>query len=259
MKTPLVQIEIKSVYRKQGERVLLPERMARCTPDTHKALVTLGAEVEAHGGKLYLSDLFRSYDMQLQAHLDYTSGKKKAYSPPPGGSLHEAGRAFDLDLDSLKVPLAEFWKIAAKHAVYPILKTPDASASEAWHFSRRGSHQVIYDYYSSGKGTNVSSPYRAMAMSSILAVGVPVDYFGSKQNEAALQGGLIRLGHTIGNLDGQIGMKTRGGLEAAGVAFSDTQAMLLAVEHLLQQKYPEEYQIVAAGHEEQEIPAHLIP
>jgi len=36
-----------------------------------------------------LSDLLRSYDMQLQAHLDYTSGKKSAFSPAPGGSMHE--------------------------------------------------------------------------------------------------------------------------------------------------------------------------
>jgi hypothetical protein len=39
--------------------------------------------------------------MQLQSHLDWKTGKKSAFSPPPGGSLHEAGRALDLDLDSL--------------------------------------------------------------------------------------------------------------------------------------------------------------
>lgn len=69
MKTPLVHIEMPSVYEKSGTRILLPERMARCTTDTYAALFAIKAAIEQRGGRLYLSDLFRSYDMQLQAHL----------------------------------------------------------------------------------------------------------------------------------------------------------------------------------------------
>jgi D-alanyl-D-alanine carboxypeptidase len=111
MFAPVEDIKIKSIYP-SGD---LPKNMARCTPDMLNALQGAAADVKTAGGELILSDLYRSYDMQLQAHLDYVTGKKKAFSPPPGGSMHEAGRAFDLDLSSLKMKLSDFWKIAAKH------------------------------------------------------------------------------------------------------------------------------------------------
>src|SRR6266545_558577 len=116
MKTPLTPIQVMSIYKSRtGQRVLLPSRMAVCTPDTAAAIARIEAELAALGGELLLSDLFRSYDMQLQAHLDYTSGKKSAFSPAPGGSMQDAGRAFDLDLRALTITLERFWGIAAKH------------------------------------------------------------------------------------------------------------------------------------------------
>jgi D-alanyl-D-alanine dipeptidase len=148
MFAPLEDIKIKSIYP-SGD---LPKNMARCTPDMLNALQGAAADVKTAGGELILSDLYRSYDMQLHAHLDYVTGKKKAFSPPPGGSMHEAGRAFDLDLSSLKMKLSDFWKIAAKHQLQPIIDTPSAGALEAWHFDCRGSHGLVYDYYAAGKG-----------------------------------------------------------------------------------------------------------
>jgi hypothetical protein len=201
MKTPLQGIEILSAYMVNGKRVLLPKRMATCTPDTSVALSNVSQDVDAKGGKLFLSDLFRSYDMQLQSHLDFVNGKKKAFSPPPGGSLHEAGRAMDLDLDSLQMSLTDFWPIAAQHGFFPIISTPNSKLSEAWHFDRRGSHNLVYEYYSNGKGDNLK-PYQAMAAGAILAIGVRVDRFGNNQDAAAIQAGLIRLGNELGNIDG---------------------------------------------------------
>ena len=63
-----------SIYEINGQRVLMPERMARSMPDMKKARYGIRADAEAAGGKFALSDLFRSYDMQLQAHLDFSSG-----------------------------------------------------------------------------------------------------------------------------------------------------------------------------------------
>jgi D-alanyl-D-alanine carboxypeptidase. len=113
MRTPLIDIEIPSSYFAGGIRALLPTRMARCTPDTRTAILKLREGVRTKGGALFLSELYRSYDMQLQSHHDWKAKKKKAFSPPPGGSMHEAGRALDLDLKALKMPLSEFWAIAA--------------------------------------------------------------------------------------------------------------------------------------------------
>ena len=113
MSAPLSDVTITSMYKNSdGQRVPLPKRLAQCTPDMEAAIRAVSAELEQHGGRLFLSDLFRSFDMRLQSHMDFVNGKKKAFSPPPGGSLHEAGRALDLDLDSLGMKLSEFWDLA---------------------------------------------------------------------------------------------------------------------------------------------------
>lgn len=240
MKSPLVEMQILSVYMSGGKRLLLPKRMASCTPDTRDAINQIAQEVEAKGGHLYLSDLFRSYDMQLQSHMDFVNHKKKAFSPPPGGSMHEAGRAMDLDLDNLKMPLKDFWPIAKAHGFFPIIAQPKSTLSEAWHFDCRGSHNIVYDYYAKGKANNMK-PYEAMSASGILSIGVRVDRFGLNQEAAALQFGLVRLGFELGNVDGSIGKNTRDALDKAGVALADEHSTLLAVEDLLRQKFPQEY------------------
>lgn len=181
----------------------------------------------------------------IQSYQDYILGKKKAFSPAPGGSFHEAGRAFDLDLRSIKIPLAEFWKIAAKYGVFPIIKQANVNASEAWHFDCRGSHQLVYKYYEDGKGHN-SKPYAAAVVSAILSIGVVVDTFGANQKQAAIQSCLIRLGKEIGNMDGQIGSRTRQALEELSISFAadDLDCILLQIENMLQQKFPAESKTV---------------
>jgi hypothetical protein len=244
MTAPLVEVTITSIYKNaEGKRVPLPKRMAHCTPDMKTALQAVGVELEQQSGRLFLSDLFRSFDMQLQSHMDFVNGKKKAFSPPPGGSLHEAGRALDLDLESLApVKLAEFWELARPHGLLPIINKPTPGVSESWHFDCRGSHHIVYEYYQAGNGTNFK-PYAAMAASAILAIGVQVEKFGPNQTAAFIQSGLIRLGQVIGNIDGSIGNRTRSALDAVGVPFGELQAMLVALEGLIRQKFPREYDV----------------
>lgn len=243
MKSPLLPIDIISIYKnKIGDRLPLPVRMARCTPDTYTALFGIASDLSKKGGRLILSDLFRSYDMQAQSHQDYASGRKTAFSPPPGGSFHEAGRGFDLDLSAIKIPLADFWKIAAKYGVVPIIAEPKPKQSEAWHFDCRGSHQLVYKYYAEGKGKNFKA-YTAAASSAILSIGVHVDAFGDNQKQALLQSCLIRLGKVIGNIDGQIGKNTQRGLDELGIPFdlNNIDGMLVQAENLIQQKFPKEF------------------
>jgi D-alanyl-D-alanine dipeptidase len=250
MTAPLNEITRLSVYKNAaGLRVVLPKRMARCTPDMEKAIQDAGSALEARGGHLYLSDLFRSYDMQFQSHMDFVNKKKTAFSPPPGGSLHEAGRALDLDLDNIKVKLSDFWDIAKSVGLSPIINKPTPGVSESWHFDCRGSHQIVYDHYQSGKGgTNFKKPYAAMAASAILAIGVKVDQFGPNQTAAAIQSALIRLGQNIGSMDGSIGKNTKDGLAAVGVSFSaDLPAVSAALEELLRESFPNEYETSAGS------------
>jgi hypothetical protein len=240
MKTPLKPIKIPSRYGKNNSLVDLPKRMAFCTPDTNAALLALAAELKTKGGALILSDLFRSYEMQKQSHDDFVNGKKTAFSPPPGGSMHEGGRAMDLELGDLGMKLKDFWPLAAKHGFFPIIDKPDSGKSEAWHFDRRGSHGLVYDYYNAEKADNMSS-YKAMAVSAILAIDVRVDNFASSATEASIQAGLIRLGFDPGNIDGQLGQRTFNALTAAGIAAGDHKSMLGEIEKLLAKKFPAEF------------------
>lgn len=254
MFAPLLPIAFPSIYG--GD---MPKRMARCTADMYAALMKLRAAVAAAGGALVLSDLYRSYDMQLQAHLDYTSGKKKAFSPPPGGSMHEAGRAFDLDLSRIVRPgLAGFWALAKAEGVVPIIAKPETSISEAWHFDRRGSHDLVHAYYQARKGTNFSSAYTAMAASAIVSTGQKVDALGDDPRTGYLQSGLIRLGQDIGSMDGAIGPRTRKALAALGIAPElPLDDQVAAVAERLQLAFPGEYFVSGVPMVDTKVPEHL--
>ena len=118
----LVEIDVPSIY-KNGP---LPRALARCASDTRVAILALARALKLRGGLLRLSDLFRARDLQQRAHTDWLAGRKRAYSPPPGGSMHEAGRAIDIDLGAITLDLGSFWKIAAAHGFTPVIDTPDS-------------------------------------------------------------------------------------------------------------------------------------
>jgi hypothetical protein len=239
---PLVLIEIPSIYPTnvpKEQRVKLPARLAQCTPDTKRAIGRIIPALTQAGGALYLSDMFRSYEMQFQAHNDYVTGKKKAYSPPPGGSMHESGRAFDLSLGDLGVPLRAFWDIAIPLGVFPIIDRADSRLSEAWHFDCRGSHGKVYDYYLTGKADNLPA-YTAMAASAIMAAGI-VNYRVADQVVGRVQSDLIRLDCDPGPIDGILGERTQKALADFGAAAADMEQALADLEAALMKLYPGEY------------------
>ena len=240
MPAPIVPIEIASTYASGGKPIALPAHLAWATADTAAALLLLAQDVAATGGTLRLSDLFRSHAAQAAAHADYVARRKKAYSPPPGESLHEAGRACDIDLSAIAMPLTRFWTLAAARDFVPIVTKPDSRLSEAWHFERRGSHTLVHDHYAKARATNMS-PAAAMAASAILAIGVTVDRFGAGQKAAAAQSALIRLGHDIGAIDGDAGPRTRAGLAATGLSLVGLDAALASLETLLAARFPDEW------------------
>jgi len=240
----LVKVSFPSIYKQGEAEAALPSRMAYATPDTKAAAMAIAADLSAAGGRLVLSDMFRSRSMQAAAHLDFVEGRKRAFSPPAGGSFHEAGRAFDLSLEHLKIPLKHFWVIAARHGVVPIIPKPVAGVSESWHFECRGSHARVHAYYAARKGVNFETPYKAAAASAIVAVGIPVSAFGTGQPDAYLQSAAIRLGADIGNLDGRVGQRTRDGLAAIGITGATVADMIAAADKALRQTFPGEF---AAG------------
>jgi hypothetical protein len=246
MKTPLILIDVPSIYKnKSGVAASLPKRLASATPDMALAIARVSKELKEHEGRLVLSDLFRSFDMQSQAHLEYLKGNKKAFVAAPGGSFHEAGRAMDISLSDIKVPLAKFWEVGMAHGLVPIIDKPNSKTSEAWHFECRGSHQKVIDYYKAGHGDNFVKPYTAGAASAILAWGGYVQRFGKNQKEAQLQAALIRCGHIIGNIDGAIGANTRLALKALSIDDGSIDDALKEVEDLVQIQFAEEYRVAS--------------
>jgi hypothetical protein len=257
MFTPLITIDITSIY--DGGKPL-PSRMAHCTPDMHAAAMRTRDRLREKDCDLVLSDMFRSFDMQFQANLDFVTGKKKAFSPPPGGSMHEAGRAFDLDLGRIrKMVLKDFWNLAGGNGLFPIIDKPDKGLSEAWHFDCRGSHQIVYDYYKAKNGDNFKSPYTAMAASGIVSIGQKVIALGDDVRPGYIQSGLIRLGKIIGDLDGKIGPKSRTALEELGIdPDKGLDDIAGAIDQKLQEKFPDEFFVPGPHIADGEPPKHVI-
>jgi hypothetical protein len=230
--TPLIPIHIASIY--QGP---LPHRLAQCTPDTKAAIEAVARDLAGMGYGIRLSELFRSHEMQAQSHADFVEGRKKAFSAPPGGSLHEAGRAMDVDLSSIGVTLARFWEIAKAHGLSPIIDSPDPHRSESWHFDCHGSHHAVYEYVQAGRAGKMLSPYTQMAQSAILAIGLKLHVVPA-QDVAFLQAGLIRLGFDPGRIDGVQGNRTSAALQAAGANMGDPMTWL---SEALRARFPGEY------------------
>jgi D-alanyl-D-alanine dipeptidase len=224
----LVKVDIPSIYRdRSGNPVNLPKQMALATPDTAAAIKGIEREVAALGGRLVLSDMFRSAVDQEKAFYDYKSGRKRAYSPPPGGSIHEGGRAFDLDLSALVVPLPRFWIIAAHFGVTPIIESPNPALSEAWHFECLGSHACLFG--------------RDRAESVILDCGATVTRLGNRADLVFIQTAIVRLGQNPGAIDGHIGPKTAAAFEdATGLKYS-FKSGLDAIKQTLRETFPQEY------------------
>jgi len=170
--------ETTSIYKRDGVRVKLPFPLNQMVCTAIEGFHSMRDEVIALGGQLYLSDCFRTYDMQYQAHLDYTTGKKKAFSPPPGRSFHEAGRAIDIDVENLGISLSRFWDIASKHGWVPIIAKPSTSYSECWHFDFREFWEIILQKYGYSKAANLA----------IMDIGVNVDEVLLSQGHLAVQG-----------------------------------------------------------------------
>src|SRR5260370_10543339 len=138
--TPLVPINIASIY--QGP---LPHRLAQCTPDTKAAIEAVARDLAAMGFGIRLSDLFRSHDMQSQSHADFVEGRKKAFSPPPGESLHEAGRGVDFGVSSIGGALPRVWEMCKAHGFRPALDGADPHPCGSFHFDMKRRHGAMYE------------------------------------------------------------------------------------------------------------------
>ncbi len=201
--TQLVPYEIPSIYMLRGERVMLPRRMAYATPDTKEAIIALNQAVHSEQGEFYLSDGFRSDEVQLRAHLDWKSGAKKAYSPPPGSSWHEAARAIDYEVKimckTINGGFLKFYDIASSIGWHFIIPTVDPNLSEAWHIEFRS------DRFQELKNT---IGYKQAVQAAIRDIGFHPDEDETDDVVEMIQEMLLALDYSVGLIDGIIGKRT---------------------------------------------------
>lgn len=185
-------------------------------PDALDALRKLHKAVIQEGGNLFITDLFRSWNVQSLARQEFLDGKKKAFVAPPGNSFHGAGRAIDFDVFNLNFSsvlrhdwLGKFWSIAIPLGWFPIISRPDMHLSECWHFEYPGE-----DWLPAYKRL----PNKLVAKCAILDCGQwSPDTPESVLRAMFIQAQLVRLGRYEIVPDGIVGRLTRTALADLGL------------------------------------------
>lgn len=128
----VVRVQVPGIYPKGSP---LPAHMARLVEPAAEALARVYRDIVAEGGHLYISDMFRSAEMQQRAHEDWKAGRKTAYSPPACGSVHESGRAIDIDAFDTGIGHRRVREILRRHGWVNIVAT--LTGPECWHYEFR--------------------------------------------------------------------------------------------------------------------------
>ncbi len=200
----LKPIIIPSIYKNSaGHRLVLPRRMAFLNSDAADSVHALNSHMITIDANFYLSDAYRTREMQEKARNDYVAGRKKSYSPPPGESIHEAGRAMDIDVESLSIPLSRFWEISMFYGWRPIISVPDSNRLECWHFE--------YLAYWCGKPSDALPFRRCAVLEAYLENNVRA--LPERERWFLLQGYLKLMGLYNLKIDGMPGSGTRGAIE----------------------------------------------
>lgn len=195
------------------------------TPDTAAALVALDRAVREAGGDFRVTELHRNVATQQTARAKYdrwvAAGKpargsagfdaasmKADFVAVPGRSMHNAGRAIDVNLGALAFPgvpadrqLDKLWDLARPLGWSAVIAAPNERASEAWHF----------DFWGDLAGIKARLGYEQAAFAGALLVG----HAGAGTSWASVTQALLqRAGHDIGPIDGAFGPRSRAALAA---------------------------------------------
>lgn len=224
---PLVPVD-PSILSSYGEKPLFHLAGGQACDDVAAALLALSDELPW----MRVTDCFREVKTQVALRRRYdhwvASGKptgaaydvktmKNAFVATPGKSLHNAGRAVDLNTELMQEHLGKeyldaFWPIAAKYGFTPIIGRPDEGTNESWHF----------DCWLAWKPVRDKVGADAASLCCTLDVGQAGEF---QSDERLVQALLLRAGFDIGAPDGMWGKKTWNALNLAGGAAHDVQKM----------------------------------
>ena len=211
--------------------------VAKCPADVAAALLKLKENVALAGGVLRITDLYRSHSASIFARAKYnrwlSDGQptgaaylpaihKNAFVSPPGFSWHNGGRAIDVGLEFLDFPVPKdeqldvLWEVADPIGWLPIIEKADERASEAWHLEFRGPWTHVKKLLG----------YKVGAMCAVLDIGGGEGLY-SNPLARSIQAQCHRCGQNVGKIDGDIGPKTRRGLNALGLPAYTTDPVAL--------------------------------
>lgn len=134
---------------------------------------------------------------------------KNAFVAAPGKSMHGCGRAVDLSTEAMQKALGKeyldaFWPIALRHGFTPVIQRPDERLAEAWHFDHKGIWTPVFDTLGYEQG--------------VLAANCAMGTAGAFQSpERRVQAHIVRLGKSIGEIDGNLGPRCRQALVELGI------------------------------------------
>lgn len=104
------------------------------------ALVRLQAVMEAEGGTVGITEVYRSMANSRLGHALYVAGKRPEYVADAGESAHNAGIAVDLDVWHARFPgldpdgwIRMLWDLCVPLGWRPIARRPEMSAPERHH------------------------------------------------------------------------------------------------------------------------------
>ncbi len=195
----VVKVRVPGIYGTKGAP--LPARMAKLARPAAVALRKVYDDVVAAGGHLYISDMFRSFADQQKAHEDWKTGRKSAYSPPACNSVHESGRAIDIDAFDTVIGHKKVREILKKHGWVNIVAT--LTGSECWHYEFRGAK---FENVRGEKGYEEMARAMKVEIGNVKKVAAAEK---SKDQVKALQSGLNKILGTKLIADGIYGEKTK--------------------------------------------------
>ncbi|MFH1963492.1 MAG: peptidoglycan-binding protein [bacterium] len=141
----VVKVEVPGIYPKDSP---LPAYMAKLVKEAAEALKKVYEQVVEKGGHLYISDMFRSAEMQQKSHEDWKMGRKSSFSPPACQGVHESGRAMDIDAFDTGIGHKQVREILNQNGWTNIVET--LTGSECWHYEFRGekweNYRKAHDY-----------------------------------------------------------------------------------------------------------------
>jgi murein L,D-transpeptidase YcbB/YkuD len=195
----VVKIRVPGIYGKKGDP--LPQRMAKLVKPAAQALQQVYKDIVAEGGHLFISDMVRSFAEQQKAHEDWKTGRKSAFSPPACNSVHESGRAMDIDAFDTVIGHKRVREILIKHGWVNIVQT--LTGSECWHYEFR---EEKWETFKQNHG------YEAMARGMKEEIGNVKDVAkaeAKKDDVRLLQSALNKVMGTDLEIDGIYGEGTR--------------------------------------------------